>query len=138
MFITKPPRRGYMLRDWITVLISRMGRGLCSISCCITTARTSDVYTFFSPKHRLVAADTDTQITLSSTQKYSNRKISLVTMCNSVSEKTKLNGCQVEDNLPFMMDFMSHFVESTLCKEIRSSPGVRGDIEELPSPSNER
>lgn len=56
MFMTKPPRRGYMVRDWMTVLISSMGRGLCSISCCITTASTSDVYTFRSAKHRLVAA----------------------------------------------------------------------------------
>lgn len=55
MFMTKPPSRGYMVRDWITVRMSSMGRGLCSISCCITTARTSDVYTFFSPKQRLVA-----------------------------------------------------------------------------------
>ena len=56
MFMTKPPRRGYMVRDWMTVLMSSMGRGLCSISCCITTASTSDVYTFRSAKHRLVAA----------------------------------------------------------------------------------
>ncbi|KAF3842660.1 hypothetical protein F7725_001509 [Dissostichus mawsoni] len=55
MFMTKPPSRGYMVRDWMTVRMSSMGRGLCSISCCITTAKTSDVYTFFSPKHRLVA-----------------------------------------------------------------------------------
>ncbi|TNN48130.1 hypothetical protein EYF80_041648 [Liparis tanakae] len=52
MFMTKPPSRGYMVRDWMTVRMSSMGRGLCSISCCITTASTSDVYTFFSPKHR--------------------------------------------------------------------------------------
>ena len=56
MFMTNPPRRGYMVRDWMTVLMSSMGRGLCSISCCITTASTSDVYTFRSAKHRLVAA----------------------------------------------------------------------------------
>lgn len=56
MFMTKPPSRGYMVRDWMTVRMSSMGRGLCSISCCITTARTSDVYTFLSPKQRLVAA----------------------------------------------------------------------------------
>lgn len=55
MFMTKPARRGYIVRDWMTVRISRMGRGVCSINCCITTASTSDVYTFFSPKHRLVA-----------------------------------------------------------------------------------
>jgi hypothetical protein len=55
MFMTKPPRRGYMVRDWMTVLMSSMGRGLCSMSCCITTASTSDVYTFRSAKHRLVA-----------------------------------------------------------------------------------
>lgn len=55
MFITKPPSRGYMVRDWMTVRMSSMGRGFCSISCCITTAKTSDVYTFFSAKQRLVA-----------------------------------------------------------------------------------
>lgn len=55
MFMTKPPSLGYMVSDWMTVLMSSIGRGLCSISCCITTANTSDVYTFFSPKHRLVA-----------------------------------------------------------------------------------
>lgn len=36
--------------------------------------------------------------------------------------------------LPLMMDFMSHLVESMLCRATRSSPGVRGDMEELPSP----
>lgn len=55
MFMTKPPRRGYIVSDWMTVRMSSIGRGLCSISCCITTASTSDVYTFFSPKHRFVA-----------------------------------------------------------------------------------
>lgn len=55
MFMTKPPSRGYMVRDWMTVRMSSMGRGFWSISCCITTANTSDVYTFFSPKQRLVA-----------------------------------------------------------------------------------
>lgn len=43
MFMTNPPRRGYMVRDWMTVLMSSMGRGFCSMSCCITTARTSEV-----------------------------------------------------------------------------------------------
>ncbi len=57
MFMTKPARRGYIVRDWMTVRISSMGRGVCSISCCITTASTSEVYTFFSPKHRLVATE---------------------------------------------------------------------------------
>lgn len=55
MFMTKPPSRGYMVRDWMTVRMSSMGSGFWSISCCITTANTSDVYTFFSPKQRLVA-----------------------------------------------------------------------------------
>lgn len=34
------------------------------------------------------------------------------------------------------MDFMSHLVESMLCKAMSRSPGVRGDTEELPSPAN--
>lgn len=55
MFMTNPPSRGYMVRDWMTVRMSSIGRGFCSISCCITTARTSEVYTFLSAKHRLVA-----------------------------------------------------------------------------------
>lgn len=54
--MTKPPRRGYIVSDWITVRISSMGSGLCSISCCITTANTSEVYTLRSAKHKLVAA----------------------------------------------------------------------------------
>lgn len=33
-----------------------------------------------------------------------------------------------------MMDFMSHLVESMLCREISRSPGVSGDTVELPSP----
>lgn len=36
-----------------------------------------------------------------------------------------------------MIDFMSHLEESMLCKEMRSSPGVSGDMEELPSPTEE-
>lgn len=60
MFMTKPPSRGYMVRDWMTVRMSSMGRGFWSISCCITTANTSDVYTFFSPKQRLVAGAENT------------------------------------------------------------------------------
>lgn len=44
------------MRAWMTVRMSSMGRGLCSISCCITTASTSEVYTLRSAKHRLVAA----------------------------------------------------------------------------------
>lgn len=59
MFMTKPPSRGYMVRDWMTVRMSSIGRGFWSISCCITTAKTSDVYTFFSPKQRLVAGVTN-------------------------------------------------------------------------------
>uniref|UniRef100_A0A6B0V0B3 Uncharacterized protein n=1 Tax=Ixodes ricinus TaxID=34613 RepID=A0A6B0V0B3_IXORI len=39
----------------MTVRMSRVGRGLCSISCCITTASTSWVYTCFSAKHSDVA-----------------------------------------------------------------------------------
>lgn len=57
--MTKPPSRGYMVRDWMTVRMSSMGSGFWSISCCITTASTSDVYTFFSPKQRLVAGVKD-------------------------------------------------------------------------------
>lgn len=34
-----------------------------------------------------------------------------------------------------MMDFMSHLIESMLCKAMRRSPGVSGDTEELPSPA---
>lgn len=33
-----------------------------------------------------------------------------------------------------MMDFISHLVESMLWRAMRSSPGVRGDTEEPPSP----
>jgi len=36
-----------------------------------------------------------------------------------------------------MIDFMSHLEESMLCKEMRSSPGVSGDMEELPSPTEQ-
>lgn len=48
-----------MVSDWITVRMRSMGSGLCSISCCITTASTSDVYTLRSAKQRLVAAGTE-------------------------------------------------------------------------------
>ncbi len=41
------------------------------------------------------------------------------------------NECEM---VPLMIDFMSHLEESMLCKEMRSSPGVSGDMEELPSP----
>lgn len=37
--------------------------------------------------------------------------------------------------LPLMMDFMSHLVESMLCKAMSSSPGFRGDTAEFPSPA---
>lgn len=36
---------------------------------------------------------------------------------------------------PLMMDFMSHFAESMLCKAMSSSPGFRGDRAEFPSPA---
>lgn len=37
-----------------------------------------------------------------------------------------------------MMDFMSHLMESMLCKEMRRSPGVSGDTDELPSPAKQK
>lgn len=36
-----------------------------------------------------------------------------------------------------MIDFMSHLLESMLCKAISKSPGVRGDTVELPSPEKQ-
>lgn len=36
-----------------------------------------------------------------------------------------------------MMDFMSHLLESMLCKAISRSPGVSGDTVELPSPEKQ-
>lgn len=35
-----------------------------------------------------------------------------------------------------MIDFMSHLLESMLCKAISRSPGVSGETVELPSPEN--
>lgn len=37
-----------------------------------------------------------------------------------------------------MMDFMSHLLESMLCRAISRSPGVSGDTVELPSPEKQR
>lgn len=36
-----------------------------------------------------------------------------------------------------MIDFMSHLLESMLCKAISRSPGVSGDTVELPSPEKQ-
>lgn len=54
---TRPCSLGYMESDCSTVLMNSVGSGVCSISCCITSARTSCVYTFFSAKHRFVAEE---------------------------------------------------------------------------------
>lgn len=45
-----------MVRDWMTVFMSSMGRGFCFISCCIITVSIFDVYTFRFVKYRLVVA----------------------------------------------------------------------------------
>ena len=58
------------LRNPLTVLIKSMGMGVCSRSCCSTTARTSWVYTDFSWKHRLVAAGGNGRIQFSCPYKY--------------------------------------------------------------------
>lgn len=40
----------------------------------------------------------------------------------------------ISSHRPLMIDFMSHLLESMLCKAISRSPGVSGDTVELPSP----
>ena len=55
MFMMKPISRGYRAIDWMTVLMNRVGKGLCSIKLCMTTANTSCVYDCCSAKHNEVA-----------------------------------------------------------------------------------
>lgn len=121
--MTKPPRRGYMVRAWMTVRINNMGNGFCSISCCITTASTSEVYTFRSAKHRLVAAP--------KRDKKKKKKKKCHLLCR-VPKPPLFVPVRV---VPLMMDFMSHLEESMLCRAMSSSPGFSGDTAEAPSPA---
>ena len=56
MLRMNPCSLGYIVSDCMIVLISSVGIGVTSISCCITTANTSWVNNAFSWKHIVVAA----------------------------------------------------------------------------------